>query len=467
MSKRKRPLSQKIKAASAAAAQEGLNPTAHPDAAGIDIGATELVAAVPAGRGEGSTVRTFSAFTSGVEALRDWLLSCAIKTAALESTGNYWITTYAMLEEAGIEVYLVNARHAKGVPGKKTDVCDAQWLQQLHSAGLLKKSFRPQRQIVPLRYVMRHRSEIVAESSRHTQLMQKVLTEMNLHIHHVFSDVDGQSAQAIISAILKGERDAAKLAALRDWRCRTPLERILEALKGDYRPEYLFVLGQCQKRWQECLAAMQECDRQIAELVKAVEGDCHTPPPAVPTAQRRIAKNAPSVLPIYEEAFRFYGVDLSAVPGISAGVISVFMSEVGTGSQIKKAFRSAEAFASWMGLCPDNRISGGRVLKAKTRKVPSRLAHALRMAASCVARSDHKIGELCRRFKARLGKAEGIVATAHKLARIAYGMIVSGKPYDEELAFKLTPSSKAKRLANLSKQAQRLGYQIVPAPATP
>lgn len=463
MTKRKRRLNAKIKAASAAAARQGLNTTAHPDAAGIDIGAQELVAAVPPGRCTGDTVRTFMSFTSGVEALRDWLIECGIKTAALESTGNYWITTYSLLTDAGIDVCLVNARHVKGVPGKKTDVCDAQWLQQLHTAGLLKKSFRPDKEIVPLRYLMRHRHETIAEAGRQTQLMQKVLTEMNLHIHHVFSDVDGVSAQAIITAILAGERDAARLAALRDKRCRSPKEKIIEALRGDYRPEYLFVLGQCQQRWTQCLAAIAACDEQIAALVKAVSGDTTEPPPAAPAEQRRIHKNTPAALPIYDEAYRFYGVDLSAVPGVSAGVLGVLMSEVGTGSQMKKAFRSAEAFSSWMGLCPDNRISGGKVLKAKTRKVPSRVARALRLAAQCVSRSDNKIGEFCRRLKARLGKAEGIVATAHKLCRIIYGMIKSGRAYDETEAFKATPSSQAHRLQNLQKQATKLGLQLVPA----
>lgn len=462
MTKRQRRLHAKLQAASAAAARQGLNPNAQPDAAGIDIGAEELVAAVPAGRCTGDTVRTFSSFTAGVEALRDWLVACGIKTVALESTGNYWITTYSLLTDAGLEVCLVNARHVKGVPGKKTDVCDAQWLQQLHAAGLLKKSFRPAKAIVPLRYVMRHRSELIAEAGRYTQLMQKVLTEMNLHLHHVFSDVDGVSAQAIITAILTGERDAERLAALRDKRCRSPKAQILAALRGDYRPEYLFVLGQCQQRWQQCLAAITACDEQLATLVKAVPGDTDQPAPAAPAAQRRVHKHTPATLPIYEEAFRFYGVDLSAVPGISAGVLGVLMSEVGTGRQLTAAFRSAEAFSSWMGLCPDNRISGGKVLKAKTRKVPSRVARALRLAAQCVARSDNKVGEFCRRLKARLGKAEGIVATAHKLARVVYGMIKSGTSYNEAEAFKVTPSSQARRLQNLQKQAHALGFQLVP-----
>jgi transposase len=226
-----------------------INRQHHPDAAGIDVGAEEFVAALPPGRSE-QTVRTFATYTSGVEALRDWLLEHRIKTAALESTGNYWIMLYDKLTEAGIEVYLVNARHVKGVPGKKTDVCDSQWLQQLHAAGLLRKSFRPALEIVPLRYLMRHRSEMVEHAATQLHLMQKVLTEMNLKLHHVFSDIDGVSAQAIISAILAGERDAHALAKLRDRRCKSPLADILEALKGDCRPEYLFVLRQAWEAWQ-------------------------------------------------------------------------------------------------------------------------------------------------------------------------------------------------------------------------
>ena len=202
--------------------------------------------AVPPERCEES-VRTCASFTSGVLALRDWLLERGIKTAAMESTGNYWITLYDVLTAAGVEVYLVNARHVKGVPGKKTDVCDAQWLRQLHAAGLLRKSFRPALGIVPLRFLMRHRAEMVGDAAKRLNLMQKSLTEMNLKLQHVFSDIDGVSAQAIIDAILAGERDAEKLAALRDKRCRSSAEDIIEALRGDYREEYLFVLGQSQR----------------------------------------------------------------------------------------------------------------------------------------------------------------------------------------------------------------------------
>ena len=461
MSKKKR----RVENRKSAATKASMTLQVHPDAAGIDIGATELVAAVSPDRGgEGGAVRSFSSFTSGVHALRDWLLECGVKTAALESTGNYWITTYAVLEDAGIEVWLVNARHVKGVPGRKTDVQDAQWLQQLHSAGLLRKSFRPAKDILPLRYLTRHRTELVAESVRQVHLMQKVLTEMNLHIHHVFSDVDGLSAQNIIEAILGGERDPEVLAGLRDARCRSPKAKILAALEGDYREEYLFVLRQCQQRWRQIAASLAECDAQIEQLAARVQGhnqDAGPLPPPAKSGQHRVQKNSPGSS-VFEQAWRFYGVDLSEVPGVGSSVLSVLMSELGTGGDVRRSFRSGEAFCSWLGLCPDNRISGGRVLKAKTRKVASRVSAALRLAAQAVSRSEHKLGEYVRRMKGRLGKAEGITAAAHKLARILYHLITTRNSYDENQAFKLTPSAKTRRLNNLQKSAQKLGFTLVP-----
>ena len=440
-----------------------LNPQTHPDAAGIDIGAEEIYVAVPPGRDAEANVRTFSSFTDGIHALRDWLLRCGIRTAAIESTGNYWITTYAVLEDAGIEVCLVNARHVKAVPGKKTDVYDCQWLQQLHAAGLLRKSFRPKQDIVCLRYLMRHRNDLIALGSQQVQLMQKTLTEMNLHIHHVFSDIDGESAQRIISAILGGERDPEKLAAMRDPRCRSPREKILRALQGDYRQEYLFVLRQCQERWQQICASVQECDEQIATLTAAISGETQAPCPAAPKSQRLVQKNTPLAMPIYEEAWRFYGVDLSAVPGVSSGVLCVLMSELGTASHIREAFPSAGAFTSWLGLCPDNRITGGRVLRARTRKIVNRVSNILRLAASALGRAAGKMGDYCRRMKGRLGKAEGVTAVAHKLARILYTMITTGHAYNESLAFQLNPIAAARRLKHLENQAAALGLKLVSA----
>ena len=216
---------------------------------------------------------------------------------------------------------------------------------------------------------------------------------MNLHIHHVFSDVDGVSAQAIITAILAGERDADQLAALRDRRCRAPLEKIRAALVGDYREEYLFVLKQCQARWQQLGESIVECDQEVARRTAAIPGVTDAPLPKAPAAQRRVQKNMIAAMPVYEEAHRLLGVDLSSVPGVSGGVLCVLQSELGTATHIRKKFRSAEAFASWLGLCPDNRISGGRILKAGTRKVTSRIANILRMAANALSRAPGPMGE--------------------------------------------------------------------------
>ena len=444
-------------------AQYSINTQTHPDAAGIDVGAEEFVVAVPPERCE-EPVRTYASFTSGVYALREWLLECGIKTAAMESTGNYWITLYDVLTQAGIDVYLVNARHVKGVPGKKTDVCDAQWLQQLHAAGLLRKSFRPALGIVPLRFLMRHRAEMLGDAAKQLLLMQKTLTEMNLKLHHVFSDIDGVSAQAIIDAILAGERDPKKLAALRDKRCRSSAEDIIEALRCDYREEYLFVLGQSRRTYRQLREAIAACDEKLGELAARVECKVSSPLPQAPKGQRKAGKNSPQFA-VFETAWRFYGVDLGGVPGISTGLLCALISEVGTREDLLAAFPTPERFASWMGLCPDNRISGGKVLKAKIRKVVSRLAGAFRLGAFGLQRSPSQMGGYLRRMKGKLGKAEGTTAAAHKLARIAHGMIKSQQPYDEKEAFKLTPQSEARRRKALEKQAAALGLTLRPAAA--
>ena len=460
---KKRPQNKNRRTPVSAPAVTLINPALRQDAAGIDIGSAEFVVALPPGRCE-SWVRTFESFTSGVLALRDWLLANGIKTVAMESTSNYWITLYDTLEAAGIEVYLVNARHVKGVPGRKTDACDAQWLQQLHAAGLVKKSFRPAQDIVPIRFLMRHRSELVGDAAKQLHLMQKTLTELNLKIHHVFSDIDGVSAQAIIDAILAGERDAQQLAALRDRRCRSPLEKIIEALNGSYREEYLFVLKQSQQAWRSIGEAIVECDKKLSELIARVESEVSTALPIGPNRQHKLSKNAVLLSQgIFATGWSFFGVDLSSCPGVSAGLIATLVSEVGTREHLLRNFRSPAAFASWLGLNPDNRITGGKVLSAKTRKVQSRLARAFRLAAFGLQHSESGLGHLLRRMKARLGKAEGLTATAHKLARIVYGMIKEQKAYDEKETFKTSPQTQARRLKALQKQAASLGFTLAPA----
>ena len=437
-----------------------LTQTIHPDAAGIDVGAEELVVAVPLDRDD-QPIRTYSTFTDDLYALRDRLRSHSVTTVAMESTGTYWVAIYEILEAAGIAVCLVNARHVKGVPGKKTDVCDAQWLQQLHTAGLLKASFRPSREVVAVRQLMRHRSELIRDASRHLQHMQKALTEMNLKIHHVFSDLDGVSAMRIVEAILAGQRDVDALWALRDRRCKATKAIFLKAMQGDWQQSQLFILGQSHASWLQVRAAITECDAMVETLMGEVAGECEQSLPAL-NVKRRRAKNDLS-FDIYKEGYRFYGVDLSTIDGVSAGTLAVLMSELGNAHDILTRFRTAGAFASWLGLCPDNRISGGKILKTKTRRVVNRVSAALRMAAQGVSHAKCALGAYCRRMKGRLGKAEGITAVAHKLARLIYALIKTRKPYDEATAFPTTAQTQARRLKALKRLAKSLNMQVTPA----
>lgn len=433
------------------------------NAAGIDMGAEELVVAIGADR-DAEPVRTYSTFTNDLRAMACWLKEKGIETVAIESTGNYWIATYQILEEAGIEVCLVNARHLKAVPGKKTDVCDAQWLQHLHEAGLLRRSFRPSNQIASLRYLMRHRAELVGDGSRHLQLMQKVLTEMNIKLHHVFSDLDGLSAMRIIESILAGERDGEALWKLRDGRCKAPKEKFMAAIEGDWRPEYLFVLGQCLERWKSNAKDIERCDQQIESMVKAIGAPLEEPLPneaRLAGKNRRAQKNQLN-FNLREEAWRIYGTDLFTLDGIGSGTVAVIMSELGSAEDILANFRSGGAFCSWLGLCPDNRITGGRVYRSKTRKIPNRVAQAFRLAAQSLWHAKSALGDFTRRMKARLGKAEGITAAAHRLARIFFAMIQTKKPYLEAIAFKASPDNTRRKIRRLKQMAKNLGFQILP-----
>lgn len=448
--------------------QHQINNQTHPDAGGIDIGASEIVAAVPPGRCA-EPVRTFTGFTSGLRALRDWLKECGVTTVAMESTGNYWVNCYDMLEQAGIRVFLVNAGHVKGVPGKKTDVCDAQWLQQLHAAGLLSNSFRPDQEVLQLRYLVRHRDGMVAESSRLLLRMQKVLTEMNLKLQHVFSDIDGQSARDIIRAILDGQRDPEALAALRDPHCKAARKDVVAALEGDYRPEYLFVLRDLREQLEEMRGRMARADGEIARQVGLIgkTAQAARPAPQDPAESagcgkaKRLGRNA-VMMDYRAESQRFYGVDLTGVTGINSGVIVSLMSEIGPREKLLASFQSADGFCAWLAVCPNNRISGGRVLNCRTRKSNNRIAAALRLAAYGLQNAKCQLGQYCRRMKGRLGKAEGITATAHKLARIIYSMIRSGRAYDVNEAFKINPGVERKRERNLKSLAKAMGFELVP-----
>jgi transposase len=454
--------SRRTKARSRAAQANQCLPTMNPYAAGIDAGAHAHYVAVPVDC-DPQPVRRFETFTADLHQLADWLQACRIRTVAIESTGVYWIPIFQILETRGIEVCLVNARHVKNVPGRKSDVSDCQWLQYLHSVGLLRPSFRPPDQVCAVRSLWRHRDNLVRYASSHVLHMQKALTQMNLLIHHVLSDLTGQSGLAIIDAILAGERDPKKLAALRNSRVKASAATICKSLEGDWRSEHLFCLRQARASYQHYQDLIAACDQEIAQRLAAFESQVDPIAEPIPPRTSREAKprrNQPQ-FDLRGELYRILGVDLTQVPGLQAPTIHTFLCEIGAGVA---RFPTARHFASWMGLCPDNRITGDRVLSAKTRSVKSRLATALRMACLSLERNQSALGDFFRRMKAKLGAPKAITATAHKLARIIHHLIQNRVPYNESVFQKAEQAARACRERFLRKQAAALGLQLVPLP---
>ena len=436
-------------------------PVLNPDAAGIDIGATEIYVAVPSDR-DAEPVRMFATFTQDLNELADWLQQCRVRTVAMESTGVYWIPLMQILEIRGLEVYLVNAKHVKNVPGRRTDVCDCQWLQYLHSVGLLRASFRPAQDICAVRSLLRHRASLVDMATCHVQHMQKALDQMNLQLHHVISDITGTTGLAILDAILDGNRDVQALAALRDPRIKASHETIAKSLVGDYRLEHLFTLRQSVGLYREYQRRIAACEEEMQQLMKGLVTKAD--PAVLPTAKDSVKKC--KVMPparamaLREEAYRILGVDLTTIPGISVLHVQCILAELG--GDVSK-FRSAGAFSSWMGLCPDNDISGGKVLWSGTRKVKNRIAVTLRMAAQSLQQSESALGVFYRRMRAKLGAPKAITAAAHKLARIIFHMLTTRKPYDESVFAKAEQKHLQRMENRLKAQAQALGYKLLPA----
>lgn len=433
-------------------------PMLHPHAAGIDIGATEIQVAVPCDA-DAKPVRTFSSFTDDLLKLRDWLKACGVKTVAMESTSVYWIALFQILEAAGLEVFLVNARHCKNLPGRKTDISDCQWIQYLHSVGLLRASFRPPEAICAVRSLLRHRANLTRYAGSHVQHLQKALTQMNLQLHNVISDLTGVTGLAILQAILAGERDPLKLAALKDHRIKASGDTIARSLRGDWRPEHLFVLQQALDTWKHYQHLIAQCDQQIEKDLSHFESKpaAHSlPPPA--TSHRKAQRNEPR-FDARAELHRLCGVDLTQVPGLQGNTTLVLFTELGPDFVIR--FPTAKCFASWLGVCPDNRITGGRIISVKTRDVKSRTAMALRLAAQSLWRSKDYLGECFRRWKARLGTPKAITAMAHKLARILWHLLKYRQPYDPSVWAKAEEKLKQKTIKRLHQNAAALGFKLV------
>jgi transposase len=432
----------------------------NPNAAGVDVGATEIYIAVPADR-HPQSVRHFSTFTEDLHAAADWLKSCQIETVAMESTGVYWIPLFQILEARGFQVFLVNARHVKNVPGRKSDVSDCQWLQYLHSVGLLRGSFRPEQAVCTVRSILRHRDGLVQMASSHVQHMQKALDQMNLQLHHVISDITGVTGLAILKAILAGERNPHTLAALRDGRIKATAETIAKSLVGDYRREHLFTLGQSLAAFRHYQELIGACDREIAQLLEAFESKADPPKGSLPESQdgQKPSGGEPR-FDLQSHLYQIFGVDLTRIPGINVLTTQTLLAEIGPDLS---CFACAPAFTSWLGLCPDNRVSGGKVLSVKTRKVKNRAATALRMAAQALHRSQSYLGHFYRRMRAKLGAPKAITATAHKLARIIYHMVTTRQAYDETICVQNEVHNRQRLEARLRKQARDLGLEIIPA----
>ena len=379
----------------------------------------------------------------------------------MESTGAYWIPLFEILESRGLEVKLVNARHVKNVPGRKTDVLDCQWLQQLHTYGLLEGAFRPPEQICALRAYLRHRMNQVRYGAAHIQHMQKALTQMNLLLHNVVSDLTGVTGMRIIKALLAGERDPQVLAGMRDKRCKNSIETIAKSLEGNYRPEHIFSLKQAVESFEFYQTQIAQCDREIESLLASFDAKVMTTPPTNSDPEDGASVKAQGRAPAFnlkDELQRVTGVDLTKIDGIDTTTALKVISEIGIDTS---RWKSEKHFASWLGLSPGSKITGGKRLSGKTKPVVNRAAAALRMAASSLYRSQCALGAYYRRMKARLGAPKAITATAHKLARLIYSMLKHGTEYTDVGQDYYEQQYKSRALKNLKARARQLGFDLV------
>ena len=427
------------------------------NAAGIDIGSTQHYVAVPEGRDD-ARVRCFGTFTSDLHCLADWLHDCGVETVAMESTGVYWIPVFELLESRGFEVKLVEPGKLKSVPGRKTDVLDCQWIQQLHTYGLLAGSFRPDSDICVLRSYMRQRAMLVANAAEHIQRMQKAMMEMNIQLHHVITDITGTTGLAIIDSILAGIRDPFELVKHRDPRCKNDECTIAKALEGNWREEHLFALQQALDLYRFYGTKISQLDIKLEEhLGKFKDRSEGTVLPKLKAP--KASSNSPR-FDMRNQLYRMLGVDLTTIDGISGQTALTLISEIGTDMS---RWSTEKHFTSWLCLCPGSKKTGGKLLSGKTRTSANRAASALRTAAAALARSNCALGAFFRRMRSRLGSPKAITATAHKLAKIVYGMLKYGKEYVDvgKDYYEKQYIDRARR--NLEKRAATLNLRLVPA----
>ena len=436
-------------------------PMIHPHAAGLDVGSTFHVVAVPPDRAD-EPVRTFRSFTADLYQLATWLHEVGVTTIAMESTGVYWIPVFEILEARGFEVLLVNARDVKHVPGRKSDVIDAQWLQQLHQFGLLRGSFHPHERVVRLRALLRHREGLVTGAATHVQRMQKAMMQMNVQLQHVVADITGATGLRIIRDIVAGVHDPAKLAEHRDVRCKQSIDTIRRALTGHYRAEHLFSLRQTLALYDFLQVQIADCDREIAAVVAALNADREPPPTPLPKVRRTKGRNEPD-FDVRRALYTMLGADLSRIHALGPHTILRMVSECGTDMQ---KWPTVKHFTSWLTLAPGNKISGGRVLSSHTRRSSNRVAALLRIAAVGVGRTQTALGAFYRRLAARIGKAKAVTATARKLAVLFYNALRFGMDYVDPGVDYYEAKYRQRVIDGLQRRAHQLGLEIV-RPATP
>lgn len=438
--------------------QRSLNLT-YPDAAGIDIGSKSHFVAVPADRAEAS-VREFKTTTAELKRLAEWLAECQITAVAMESTGVYWIPLYELLADLGFEVHLVNTRQVRHVPGRKSDVLDCQWLQQLMSFGLLRGAFRPGEPVCALRSLVRQRSLWLRDQGRQIQHMQKALIQMNIQLSHVIADLAGATGQKILRAIVAGERDGRVLAGFRDCRMKASQEEIAQSLEGTWRHEHLFALKQALAGFDFCGRQLAECDEEIERQLKVLQ--VHPDEPQAPTKSPCGRRNAPK-FDVRTQLFKVCGVDLTRIPGVNTTTALVVLSEIGPDLS---RFPSAKHFASWLGLSPGTQITGGKRISGATRKVKNRATHALKLGAASLRQSKSALGAHYRRLCSRMSKPEAITAAAHKIARLIHALITKGQEYSDAGQDYFEERYRERVLKSLTKRAQLLGMILVPTEET-
>ena len=433
--------------------RRGLEVT-HPDAAGVDVGGAAHFAAVRADVTD-EPVREFSCLTGDLHAMADWFEQCGVKIVAMESTGVYWIPLYEVLERRGFEVLLVNARHVKNVSGRKSDVLDCQWLQQLLTFGLLRGAFRPAEQMCALRALSRQRARMLRDQGRYVQHMHKAMTLMNIQLANVISDVAGTTGLKIVRAIVAGERDPHTLAAYRDARIHASEDEIAASLLGNWRDEHLFALKQALAAFDFCGTQLAECDSEVERAMTLLHAHSGTPEPG---KRRSRARNAPK-FDVREHLFKICGVDLTRIDGIDVTTAMTVISEIGTDMG---RFPTVKHFTSWLGLCPGTKISGGKVLGAATKRSVNRATQALKLAAAALRSSKSALGAYYRRMCARMDKGKAVTAAAHKLARLIYLMLTRGEEYTDQGQLYYEERYRERVVRNLSKKASELGLQLVP-----